>query len=79
MVKVKVSELSLNSANNGVLPEVEFKAFVVKNCKDDETFSDKSIKNDYIILMSETEYRDKISSKAGRKSNPLMLNFEEYN
>jgi hypothetical protein len=78
MVKIKVSNFSIEDKNNGMLPELEVKSFIIKSDKNDETFSEKSIKNDYLILMSETEYRDKIASKSGRKSNPLMVNFEEY-
>ena len=78
MVKIKVSNFLIEDKNTGTLPELEIKSFIIKSDKSDETFSEKSIKNDYIILMSETEYREKMNSKSGRKSNPLMVNFEEY-
>jgi hypothetical protein len=78
MVKIKVSNFSIEDKNNGTLPELEVKSFIIKSDKNDETFSEKSIKNDYLILMSETEYRNKIAFKSGRKSNPLMVNFEQY-
>jgi hypothetical protein len=79
MVKVKISNFSIDNSAPNSLPELEAKAFIVKTWKDDQTFDQKTIKNDYIILMSESEYRDKISARAGRKLNPLMVNFEEYN
>lgn len=31
-----------------------------------------------IVILTETELNNKITSKSGRKSNPLMLNFEQY-
>lgn len=79
MVKVKISNFSINESNIGALPELELKSFIIKTDKDDQTFSENSIKNDYIILMSESEYREKLVSKSSRKSNPLLVNFEEYN
>jgi hypothetical protein len=78
MVKVKISEFSIDEKNQGYLPELEIKSFIVKTDKDDATFSPESIKGDYMIIMSESEYRNKMNSRAGRKSNPLMINFEEY-
>jgi hypothetical protein len=77
MVKIKVSNFLIEE-KAGTFPELEMKSFIIKSPPNDETFSEKSIKNDYLILMSECEYREKISAKSGRKSNPLMLTFEEY-
>jgi hypothetical protein len=77
MVKIKVSNFSIEE-KAGTFPELEMKSFIIKSPPSDETFSEKSIKNDYLILMSEYEYRERISSKSGRKSNPLMVNFEQY-
>lgn len=31
-----------------------------------------------VVILTETELNNKIASKSGRKSNPLMLNFEQY-
>ena len=78
MVKVKISNFSIDSSVPNSLPELDAKGFIIKTWKDDQTFEQKTIKEDYIILMSESEYREKIASKSGRKSNPLMMNFEEY-
>jgi hypothetical protein len=77
MVKIKASSLSIEEGV-GTLPELEIKSFIIKISPNDETFSEKSIKNDYLIIMSESEYREKISAKSGRKSNPLMVTFEQY-
>jgi hypothetical protein len=77
MVKIKASSLSIEEGT-GMLPELEIKSFIIKSSPNDETFSEKSIKNDYLIIMSESEYREKISAKSGRKSNPLMVTFEQY-
>jgi len=79
MVKVKISNFSIDSSIAGSIPEIEVKGFIIKTWKDDQTFDQKTIKEDYTILMSESEYRDKIASRSSRKSNPLMVNFEEYN
>lgn len=78
MVKVKVSSFSIDESNVGTLPELELKSFIIKTNKDDQTFSEDSIKNDYMILMSESEYRERLVSKSARKSNPLLVNFEQY-
>lgn len=79
MVKIKISSFSIDSSVPNSLPEVEARGFIIKTSKDDQTFDQKTIKEDYLILMSELEYRDKIASRTTRKSNPLMVNFEEYN
>jgi hypothetical protein len=78
MVKVKVSSFSIEESDIGSCAELELKSFIVKGQKDDITFSKNSIKNDHIIIMSESEYREKLISKSARKSNPLLVNFEEY-
>ena len=78
MVKIKVSNFLIYSSENGTLPELEIKSIIIKTWKDDQTFENKTIKEDYLIIMPESEYRDKITSRSGRKSNPLMVNFEEY-
>ncbi len=78
MVKIKVSNFSIDDTLIGTLPELEIKSFIIKTSKDDQTFEQKTIKEDYLILMSELEYREKVASKSGKKSNPLMVSFEEY-
>ena len=78
MVKVKISSFSIDESNIGASSELELKSFIVMTSKDDQTFSENSIKNDYMILMSESEYKEKLISKSSRKSNPLLVNFEEY-
>jgi hypothetical protein len=78
MVKIKVSNFLIDSSVNGTLPELEIKSIIIKTWKDDQTFEDKTIKEDYLIIMPESEYRDKITSRSSKKSNPLMVNFEEY-
>lgn len=79
MVKIKVSNFLIDDTSNATLPELEIKSFIIKTSKDDQTFEQKTIKEDYLILMSELEYREKIASRSGKKSNPLMMSFEEYN
>lgn len=78
MLKVKVSSFSIDESSIGASAELELKSFIVKSSKDDQTFSEDSIKNDYMVIMSESEYKEKLIAKSGRKSNPLMINFEEY-
>jgi hypothetical protein len=78
MVKVKVSSFSIDESDIGASSELELKSFIIKTNKEDQTFSENSIKNDYMILMSESEYKERLISKSARKSNPLMVNFEEY-
>ena len=79
MVKLKVSNLSVDQGGTNALPELELKSFIVKTSKDDQTFSESSIKDEYMILMPESEYNQRLISKSSRKSNPLLVNFEEYN
>jgi hypothetical protein len=79
MLKIKISEFSLQPPpSGGSFSELELKSYVIKQDKGDSTTSPETIKEEYLVLMSETEYREKIASKSGRKSNPLMMNFEEY-
>lgn len=78
MLKVKISEFSIEEKAQGYMPELELKSFIVKTDKDDSTLSSETVKGDYIVIMSESEYRNKMAARAGKKSNPLMINFEEY-
>ena len=78
MIKVKVSNFSIDESNIGASAELELKSFIVNSSKDDQTFSENSIKDGYTIIMSDSEYKEKLISKSGRKSNPLLVNFEEY-
>lgn len=78
MIKVKVSEFFIEEKTQGYMPELELKSFIVKTDKDDVTLSSETVKGDYIVIMSESEYRNKMTARSGKKSNPLMINFEEY-
>jgi hypothetical protein len=79
MIKVKVSSFSIDESNIGASSELELKSFIINSSKDDQTFSEIfSIKGGYTIIMSESEYKEKLISKSTRRSNPLLVNFEEY-
>lgn len=78
MLKLKVSEIAIEEPTVGSFHELELKSFIIKRDKDDSTISSETIKGDYLVLMSETEYRNKMSARSGKKSNPLMVNFEQY-
>lgn len=78
MLKIKISEISIEEPVAGRLQELELKSFIIKKDKDDSTTSPESIKGDYLVLMSETEYRNKMTARSGKKSNPLMITFEEH-
>jgi hypothetical protein len=78
MIKVKISSFSVDESNIGASSELELKSFIVKTDKDDQTFSENSVKDGYTVIMSESEYKEKLISKSTRKSNPLLVNFEEY-
>jgi hypothetical protein len=78
MIKVKVSSFSVDESKIGASSELELKSFIINSSKDDQTFSEDSVKNGYTIIMSESEYKEKLISKSTRKSNPLLVNFEEY-
>jgi hypothetical protein len=78
MIKVKISSFSVDESNIGASSELELKSFIVKTDKDDQTFSENSVKDGYTVIMSESEYKERLISKSSRKSNPLLVNFEEY-
>jgi hypothetical protein len=78
MIKVKISSFSVDESNIGASSELELKSFIVKTDKDDQTFYENSVKDGYTVIMSESEYKEKLISKSTRKSNPLLVNFEEY-
>jgi hypothetical protein len=78
MIKVKISSFSIDESNIGASSELELKSFIVKTDKDDQTFYENSVKGGYTIIMSESEYKEKLLSKSTRKLNPLLVNFEEY-
>jgi hypothetical protein len=78
MIKVKISSFSVDESNIGASSELELKSFIVKSDKDDQTLSENSVKDGYTVIMSESEYKEKLISKSTRKSNPLLVNFEEY-
>jgi hypothetical protein len=79
MVKLKISEFSLQGPpSGGSFSELELKSYVIKQDKGDSTTSPETIKEEYLVLMSETEYRNKMSARSGKKSNPLMITFEEH-
>ena len=77
MLKIKISSFSVDENSNS-LPELELKSFVIKSSADDKTLCESTVKTEYLILMSELEYKEKINSRNSRKSNPLLVNFEEY-
>ena len=78
MIKVKVSSFSVDESKIGASAELELKSFIINTSKDDQTFSGNSIQEGYTIIMSESEYKEKLISKSARRSNPLLVNFEEY-
>ena len=78
MIKVKISNFSIDESNIGASAELELKSFIINSSKDDQTFSENAIKDGYTIIMSESEYKERLISKSSRKSNPLLVNFEEY-
>jgi hypothetical protein len=78
MIKVKISSFSVDESNIGASSELELKSFIINTSKDDQTFSENSIKDGYTIIMSESEYKEKLISKSTRRLNPLLVNFEEY-
>jgi hypothetical protein len=78
MIKVKISSFSVDESNIGASSELELKSFIVKADKDDQTLSENSVKDGYTVIMSESEYKEKLISRSTRKSNPLLVNFEEY-
>jgi hypothetical protein len=79
MVKIKASEIELeNEGIKNQFPELKMKGLIINASPGDSTLSSQSVKNNYLVIMTEAEYREKINSRSGKRHNPLMLNFEEY-
>jgi hypothetical protein len=78
MTKLKIYSFSKKEdPKQEMLPAVSIEALVIKE-SDEDTFSQKNISGDHFIIMSEYEYRQKIYNKKSKKTNPLIVNFEEY-
>ena len=79
MTKLKISSYSKQEdPKKEALPFVSLEAFVIKDT-DEDAFSSKNISGQYFIIMTESEYRQKMFGKTSRKTNPLIVNYEEYN
>jgi len=82
MIRIKVSAVEVDqpSSGSGVLDSIKIEGFVVKKGNDtaQSEFSKENLNSNFIII-SEKEFQEKLASKQGKKSNPLMINFEEYN
>ena len=76
MVKGYIQSLSIISSNN-INSEVNFNIFL-EQALDKEDLSILFASTEKIVVLTETELNNKITSKSTRKSNPLLVNFEEY-
>jgi hypothetical protein len=82
MVFSRVSSLNINNISGSEFAEVKLDLLTLKDnaSKISEMLKDK--KNgkvlDEIIITTPSEMSEAIHKRGARKSNPLMLNFEEY-
>lgn len=81
MIRIKVSAVEIDQpvSGAGALDLLKLEGFVVKKSSNTAQieFSEENLKSNFIII-SEKEFQEKLASKQGKKSNPLMVNFEEY-
>lgn len=76
MVKGSVQNFSV-SVKNSLNSEVSLSIFL-DQVLDKDDLNILFGNSEKIVILTETELNNKIMSKSGRKSNPLMLNFEQY-
>jgi hypothetical protein len=76
MVKGSVQNFSV-SVKNSLNSEIILSIFL-DQVLDKDDLNILFGNSEKIVILTETELNNKIMSKSGRKSNPLMLNFEQY-
>lgn len=76
MVKGSVQNFSV-SVKNSLNSEISLSIFL-DQVLDKDDLNILFGNSEKIVILTETELNNKIMSKSGRKSNPLMLNFEQY-
>ena len=81
MLRIKVSAVEVDQpvAGAGALDSITIQGFIENRSQDatESEFSKENLNSNF-ILITEKEFQEKLASKQGRKSNPLMVNFEEY-
>ena len=79
-IKVSTAEVDQPAAGAGALDSIRIEGFIENRSQDatESEFSKENLNSNF-ILITEKEFQEKLASKQGRRSNPLMLNFEEYN
>jgi len=76
MVKGHVQKFSL-SLSNKINSEVDFN-ILLDQVLDKDDLNILFGGSEKIVVLTEAELNNKIALKSTRKSNPLLLNFEEY-
>ena len=76
MVKGHVQKFSLSSSNK-INSEVNFN-ILLDQVLDKDDLNILFGGSEKIVVLTEAELNNKIALKSTRKSNPLLLNFEEY-
>jgi hypothetical protein len=74
MIKVKISSF-LQDQN--LSPLFSMEGVLLAEVGEPETLVKQKIDNNYYLIITEQEYKEKISKKS-KKNNPLMFKFEEY-
>jgi hypothetical protein len=76
VIRATVESISADFNSTEEVVEFELKGYILKNKLTDFTSMLSGSKD--ILLTSDSEQRDLDFQRSRRKSNPLMLNFEEY-
>jgi hypothetical protein len=81
MIRLKISSIDFSEKSPGALEEIKIEGLVGKslNSSIDKDEIIKAIKEgEDFILLTNKKLIEKVSGRSGKKSNPLMLNFEDY-
>lgn len=76
MVKGSVQNFSITK-NNHINSEIDLN-ILLDQVLDKDDLNILFGSSEKLVILTETELNNKIMSKSSRKSNPLMLNFEQY-
>ena len=75
MFKIKIESSSI--CRKQELPKFLIEGHIISS-EEGEEINGKKTKSSYYMLMTEEEYREQLLAKRGKKNNPLMFTFEEY-
>lgn len=82
MIRVKITSVEVSDPQPPVdsllFESIKVEGLITKKQQNtNQEFVEENLKSNY-VLITEKEFNERVLVKASRKSNPLMLNFEEY-